>query len=1223
MKKTIVFTLLIIMTSYCEAQTKVTYQEYFDYDSAYCPGSRVYNNWVKLLSSIDTQSNKFVRLTMKGTYDLNGVTCTDKDAVRAIADAMHKAYSTAVWCDGRLWQVGLSCSAGACSKASDNVELTINQNQCICGHSYTVRPCSGDQNWGGINTETCQKNALNAKQNMVVEFERLSDTNNLASRLMLNPNSCENTQDLMLTVQNMGKNQVNNYFLGYSINGVVQPPVFVNAVLASAETSTVRLKSAYTFTPNTSYTFKIWTFNPNGYPDPEPGNDTFELKHWHTGQPVQPTGNDWERCGRGYATLSANASDTIVWYDAPNNGNALQIGSHYTTPLLYATTTYYAEANRFKNHLDSGSTGFHNITYVSNDYSEYNGAMIDITPKALINLSGLRVQTSNLIQNPYFMVYIKEGSFAGYENDSTAWSILFQGTVPNKNSFATIPVNQLLKPNTDYSFYVTTNPVSGELLAVNVGGNTYSNSDLSVVCGPSLYGKFGQISTSNSITLDCELIYKSSCQSPGRQAIKATIHPLPTGSELFPVANFNGKIKYGYEAFDPDIMTLGQQLQYEYTPPSDYTNSEHGSTWAIDQVKVETLNGKSIDPAFYSFSYPGTDNGIFTFTPDASLLDSTLKVSIRCKDLGPYLCDTTVSRFFHVAPIPVANFTYPNSICEDNEVAFTNLSTIHSGRMIYQWKFNNTDSSDHDEPTYRFSDSKVYSVTLKAISQPYEIEHDTTINITIKVNPVVDYTVVNACFGNAVQLMNKSVNPNAIYTWDFGDNSPTSQAYHQSHQYASADAYVVQLSATGSNGCTVSVSKKALAFPNPTAEFTMNQSPICMTQAVPFINKSRIEYSKLGELWQFDDGDTSTAFSPTHQFTREGTYNVKLISFSEFGCKDSVTHPISILAAAPAEFEYDVLCKYDVTHFKNKTREFPSVQTVYHWILSDGTSATTRDISKKWATTGLQTVTLKATSSNGCSSELSKKLNILNQAIAKFEVNDVCENEKAQFANQSTVADAEMTYQWYFGDNSPVDTSMMPLHTYRINKTTTFNVDLVVSIKDGCNDTAFRQMTVTTVPKCDFTFNKIDGKTYRFTPANNDYETYEWTFGDGGYSNSKSPQYRFRSKDTFMITLRARNANCDCYNSVRLGVSLTGIDNIVNHPFAIYPNPGDQSITIDLLKPDEAKIKIYNSVGQLLVNQTLYDPKTAIYTGDLGTGIYTVVVERNGTQSSRQISIVH
>lgn len=51
------------------------------------------------------------------------------------------------------------------------------------------------------------------------------------------------------------------------------------------------------------------------------------------------------RCGSGTVNLQAVSSGNgVYWYDTPTGGNLLSIGSVFTTPVLTATTTYYASA---------------------------------------------------------------------------------------------------------------------------------------------------------------------------------------------------------------------------------------------------------------------------------------------------------------------------------------------------------------------------------------------------------------------------------------------------------------------------------------------------------------------------------------------------------------------------------------------------------------------------------------------------------------------------------------------------------------------------------------------------------------------------------------------------------------------------------------------------------------------------------------------------------------
>jgi hypothetical protein len=102
--------------------------------------------WNTFRSGLATSG--YTRVTISGTYDTTGVSCTVPATVQAIANALRLSTSGSWSCDGRTWQTGM-CGSG--------IELSANGNTCVCttpGH--ILRPCiATTTNWGGVNTATC------------------------------------------------------------------------------------------------------------------------------------------------------------------------------------------------------------------------------------------------------------------------------------------------------------------------------------------------------------------------------------------------------------------------------------------------------------------------------------------------------------------------------------------------------------------------------------------------------------------------------------------------------------------------------------------------------------------------------------------------------------------------------------------------------------------------------------------------------------------------------------------------------------------------------------------------------------------------------------------------------------------------------------------------------------------------------------------------------------
>ncbi len=99
----------------------------------------------------------YTSLTISGSMDPVGISLNDPAKVLQLADAL-RTNSTVTVVDGpNTWRTG-GCGPGT--------EISVNQGICGCASNYSVRPCIGNLNWGGVNGPTC--NAAN--QTMTVEF---------------------------------------------------------------------------------------------------------------------------------------------------------------------------------------------------------------------------------------------------------------------------------------------------------------------------------------------------------------------------------------------------------------------------------------------------------------------------------------------------------------------------------------------------------------------------------------------------------------------------------------------------------------------------------------------------------------------------------------------------------------------------------------------------------------------------------------------------------------------------------------------------------------------------------------------------------------------------------------------------------------------------------------------------------------------------------------------
>jgi len=97
----------------------------------------------------------------------------------------------------------------------------------------------------------------------------------------------------------------------------------------------------------------------------------------------------------------------------------------------------------------------------------------------------------------------------------------------------------------------------------------------------------------------------------------------------------------------------------------------------------------------------------------------------------------------------------------------------------------------------------------------------------------------------------------------------------------------------GSNNCNMATFKFELSSIDAIAA---QPAPlICIPQSVYFQNNST---NGNAYLWDFGDGNTSTAFAPIYQYTTPGVYDVKLVVYDTSGCFSSDSVTIQVIVGA-------------------------------------------------------------------------------------------------------------------------------------------------------------------------------------------------------------------------------------------------------------------------------------------------------------------------------------
>lgn len=1227
----IILLLLVLSSGSLSAQAKYTWRDTFTQSATYCPGDHQVDRWISWRKAIDTSTVKYNKLSINGQYASSAITCADKYAVRRIMTALKKQVAYTEFCNSYYWQTDNpgSCTGGCMStKSSDALVLAVATTTgltCSCPNpGNIIRAGIGNSNWGGINTATC--GGTTQWMELVAEFDNYKYDVGVVDFGTLN--QCSKQQNITATIRNVGKNQIDSFNWGYSINTTTYGPYKAKFKFASTKDSVFKLQTPYTFTNNTLYKFKVWVSKPNNQTDSGKANDTLYYTLDFKGQTIVPDLRDTTVCGSQKVTLKAttfNVNDSVIWYADRNGKTTLGTGKSYTTKFLSSKVPnakykfYAATYNGFvKGRQDMG------YSYV---YYWY-GNMFDIKPKRDITIDSVHMNIYSALYSVGSTfdveIYVAEGqSYSGIATTSSAWTQVYKGTGISRGSQtgSPVPFKYSMKANTTYAVYYFI-PNQG-ILFDQTGGRVINGTDMDITIGNGTGGLFSNIGSGYDV--DGSIFYKYPlCPSVVDSSV-VTVNPLPIGATMAPstpftIAPLNGGA--GTVA-KPWVVAYGDTISFELTPPTSlaYSNSTHGSNWKVTTQSVKTTLGVDLaSGANWQWSNPTTSkNGKFWFTPSLSQVDNTYEVIVKFQDIGTTNCDSFVKTRIYVAPLPEPDFTRQAKICDGDGIIFNNKSKIQSGFLNYKWDFGNGDTSEAASPVYFYPNYGTYVTTLKAISGLYgyvRVKKDT---ITVTQIPKVAFDVLNVCEKQTTKFTNATTISSGVlaYEWDFGDLTAKSTVKDPTHKYSAAKKYIVTLKATA-NGCSASKSKNAYVFPKPVAKFTYpsgNGIKYCTGAEVPFTNQSTLASGNLGAKWTFADGELGTVLNPSHAYDNGGNYNVQLIAVSEFGCADTVKKSVNILPSPKANFGVDATCNLTPSVFTSTgIAVTPAGESSnWSWNFGDGGTSSAENPTYQFTKVGPTQVKFVMSLTNGCKDSITKTLNVGSQANVDFSGQDVCSGQPLPFENKTTWTQGNITYKWYFGDTDSTDVAD-PVKTYNTPTTRTYVVSLSAKVDGGCVSSKSKNITVYQLPIPDFTISDDwtpgDGfRTIKVTAANSSYPFYRYKISDGGSLNTSTGKYQFSYDGSYTITLCVRNeANCEaCSTQTKNIFNGLNTKDVLNGKINVFPNPTTGIINIKTLDGVTLnKVEIVNTVGQVVASKAVNENLTSVNIADQTQGVYLV-----------------
>ncbi len=279
-------------------------------------------------------------------------------------------------------------------------------------------------------------------------------------------------------------------------------------------------------------------------------------------------------------------------------------------------------------------------------------------------------------------------------------------------------------------------------------------------------------------------------------------------------------------------------------------------------------------------------------------------VSLRYREFG---CDTTYSDTFRVYNEVISRI---DSITTGCNSFTTNYSQSSTNPMAYYWNFGDlttlSDTSILPSPTYTYLDSGTFRVSL--IVKGQSTCADTSFR-DVRIYPILDpFFIVpdNQCFKN--NSVDFSAGGSFFNTtkidWSFGANaSKPSSILRNENGISYAQSGIKNISLTYTDfGCDTTYDRAFTVYREINPNFDVDLETVCYGDAIPIQFTSSTDTS-FNFLWDFGDGNTSFAISPTHVYAAPGDYTITFIA-SDANCADTLTIPskLSVLPSPIANF---------------------------------------------------------------------------------------------------------------------------------------------------------------------------------------------------------------------------------------------------------------------------------------------------------------------------------
>ena len=529
-------------------------------------------------------------------------------------------------------------------------------------------------------------------------------------------------------------------------------------------------------------------------------------------------------------------------------------------------------------------------------------------------------------------------------------------------------------------------------------------------------------------------------------------------------------------------------------------------------------------------------------------------------------CNKDTTKSVMVLSKPNAAFSTSAPACASDSIQFNDLSNTTSGSIrTWIWEFGDGQIKpihfpENPNVRHKYASGGTYNVKLKVTTSD-SCKAEKVIQVQVKAAPLANFNYANTrCALMPVAFTDQSSTNGGTaitqWAWNFGDPSSgsanTSTIKNPNHTFTSGGNFTVNLIVTNADGCSDTVFPPKVVPVNaaPLAKFSSDTA--CVGSNTHFTDSSTPTASIIAWLWDFGDpasgtNNTSTQQSPTHIFTGQGLYQVRLTVTNSNSCTKDTLVPVPVNPKPTAMFSSVAACIGDSTAFTDLSIAPGSQVWKWLWNFGDGGTSQSQNPKHAYMAPGIFNVTLTVTNLSGCLDSITIPITARPKPVSAFSYTSYfCKEGMVNFEDQSSGTGAAITGHFWIFEPGYNSTEPNPSHTFPITDTI-YLVTLIVTDNFGCKDTITDSVHVK--PGFKFTFlndtvcfqDLTHFRTVNLADGDTLYNL-RWDFGDpnsgpSNFSTQYNPTHQFSAPGIYPVKLRVINSD-NCVDSVYRNITV-------------------------------------------------------------------------------------